>query len=48
MTCRIDTHNMTPELETLLGQVEKDLNEKRNLSRPLRTADEVRAHLDAL
>jgi addiction module RelB/DinJ family antitoxin len=40
--------HMTPELEMLLGQVETDLNETRNLSHSLRTTAEVHAHLDAL
>ncbi len=40
--------HMTPELEMLLGEVNSDLEEKKNLSRPLRSVDEVHAHLDAL
>lgn len=39
---------MTPELEKLLGGVEKDMKDKKNLSRRLGTQEEVEGYLDSL
>ena len=39
---------MSPELETLLGKVEKDIQTKKNISRPLNSAGEVRNYLNSL
>ena len=39
---------MSPELETLLGKVEKDIQTKKNISRPLNSAQEVRNYLNSL
>jgi addiction module RelB/DinJ family antitoxin len=40
--------HMTPELERLLGNVEKDVKEKKNISGSFSTAKEVNAYLDSL
>jgi len=39
---------MNPELEKLLGQVEKDIKSSKNISGPFSTAKEMDAHLDTL
>lgn len=39
---------MTPELERLLGTAEKDIKEKKHLSRPLHEKEEVDRYLDSL
>lgn len=40
--------NMTPTLETLLGKVEKDITEDKNISKPFRSAEEANSYLDDL
>lgn len=40
--------HMSPELEALIGKVEKDIQEKRNVSRTLASPEEVSQYLDAL
>ncbi len=39
---------MTPELERLLGTVERDIKERKHLSRPLKEKEEVERYLDSL
>jgi len=39
---------MTPELERLLGVVEKDVKERRNMSPTLSSVEEVNVYLDDL
>ncbi len=39
---------MSPRLEKLLGEVEKDIKTKRNFSRPLSSSKEVSNYLDNL
>lgn len=42
------TPRMTPELEKLLSQVDKDIKNKKNLSKPFSTPEEMDEYLDAL
>lgn len=37
---------MTPELEKLLGRVEKDIKHNRNIVGPFKTAKEMNTYLD--
>lgn len=39
---------MTPELEKILGKVEDDIKNKRNLSKAFSTASEMDVYLDSL
>ena len=39
---------MTPELERLIGRVEKDFKKKKNVLGPFSTAEEMDVHLDNL
>jgi len=39
---------MTPELERLLGPIERDIRTKKNLSSAFENAEKLGAHLDAL
>ncbi|MDP1538697.1 MAG: type II toxin-antitoxin system RelB/DinJ family antitoxin [bacterium] len=39
---------MTPELERLIGRVREDFKNKKNISGPFSTAEEMDAYLDAL
>lgn len=39
---------MTPELEKLLGPIEEDIKNKRNLSPSFKTAEEMDKYLDSL
>lgn len=43
-----DIPQMTPELERLLGQVEEDIKNKKNLSGPFSTSREMDEYLDNL
>jgi hypothetical protein len=38
---------MTPELEKLLGKVEEDIKNKRNLVGPFKSAKEMNVYLDS-
>lgn len=42
------TPRMTPELEKLLGRVEADMKNKRNLSKAFRSAEAMDRYLDSL
>ena len=39
---------MTPHLESILGKVEKDIKEGKNMTGPFETAEEANAYLDTL
>lgn len=39
---------MTPELEKLLDMVEEDIKNKRNLSKPFSTSEEMDRYLDSI
>ena len=39
---------MTPELERLIGQVERDIKNKKNITGPFSTDKEMDDHLDSL
>lgn len=39
---------MLPELENLLGRIEYDIQRKRNLSKPVSSASELKKHLASL
>jgi addiction module RelB/DinJ family antitoxin len=39
---------MTPYLESVLGKVEKDIKDKKNMVGPFNTAEEANAYLDTL
>ena len=39
---------MSRELESILGSIERDIVKKKNISRPLRSYEEVSHHLDSL
>ncbi len=41
------TPQMTPELEKLLGRVEKDIENKRNMVGPFSSAEEMDKYLDS-
>ena len=43
-----DIPHMTPELERLLGTVEKDIKEKKNLSPALSSQEETEGYLNSL
>ncbi len=43
-----DTPQMTPELEKLLGKVEDDIKNKRNIVGPFKNAKEANDYLDSL
>lgn len=43
-----DIPQMTPELEKLIGQVEKDIKEGKNISPAFHTAEEMDKYLDSL
>ena len=43
-----DTPQMTPELEKLLGKVEEDIKDKRNIIGPFKNAKEANDYLDSL
>lgn len=43
-----DTPQMTPELEKLLGRVEKDIQNNRNIVGPFKSAKEANDYLDSL
>ncbi|MEK7589767.1 MAG: type II toxin-antitoxin system RelB/DinJ family antitoxin [Patescibacteria group bacterium] len=39
---------MTPYLENILGKVEKDIDEKKNMTKTFKTAKQANAYLDTL
>ena len=43
-----DIPQMTPEFERLVGEVEKDIKEGKNLSQSFKNAEEMDRHLDSL
>jgi len=43
-----DVPRMTPEFERLVGRVEKDIKEGKNLSKPLKSVKEVSSYLNSL
>lgn len=42
------TSRMSPELETLLGSVETDIQRKRNMSKTMSSAADLKKHLSSL
>lgn len=42
------SYRMTPYLEKIIAQAEKDFKAGKNISGPFSTAEEIKAHLDSL